>query len=673
MKSLRLAALSLLLALCATQARAAFDNLGAGARAPGMGNAFTAVADDLYAVYYNPAGLAQVQRPQFSAAYSKLYVGLTDGSDLGVSQMTYAHPLKKGRWGTFGTSLQRFALDSLYSEQSLYLSWGRRWLRRDNGSTLLGGLNFKQLSRSFSAGPEAGNAIDDTGRATGQADPVLSGSSSKGTFDADLGLLYRLPRNWQFGMMIEHFLQPDVGYAAPDKLPMNMRFGAAYKSLWMNLTGELRMEKGAGGATDRDIVLAGERYFPSLDRGQFGIRGGLGFGARQWRQMSMGFSYRINKIQTDYAFIMPLGGIKGTMGTHRIAMTFHFGAPTAEEEISQDLLNQAKRMQSGQGTRYGYEFLDAQRPHTLDDPLLAQVKQYIEQGLFRKAHEALVDLAKDTIPDESIVRLSNRLELIASYWPEFGEAKEPWEKILFDALKNFARGRDRLAVLQSSYAFSLTPADTKLDSFLARLEEGVGLKAERLPAGNPRGFIEELLYRVEAANSRSEHEKVLSLLQDITMLTPNNVTAIERTGSTYYILGRYQEALQTWERAMPMETNAQERQSLVEYIDRARGKLGMSKAPRQAEPEAAPAKETSSYAPAAPVQAAAQQAPAPRPVKAPAARRSDPQEIERLYQRGVEHYARGEYLQATAMFMRILQIDPENAQARKALDRIQRR
>ena len=44
-----------------------------------------------------------------------------------------------------------------------------------------------------------------------------------------------------------------------------------------------------------------------------------------------------------------------------------------------------------------------------------------------------------------------------------------------------------------------------------------------------------------------------------------------------------------------------------------------------------------------------------------------------LYQKGVEHYARGEYLQASAMFLRILQIDPENEQARKALDRIQSR
>jgi tetratricopeptide (TPR) repeat protein len=58
----------------------------------------------------------------------------------------------------------------------------------------------------------------------------------------------------------------------------------------------------------------------------------------------------------------------------------------------------------------------------------------------------------------------------------------------------------------------------------------------------------------------------------------------------------------------------------------------------------------------------------------PAARKpADPRQVEELYQRGVEHYARGEFLQATAMFMRILQIDPDNQQAAKALERIKRR
>ena len=42
--------LALLLAL-ACPASAAFEDSGAGARAPGMGNAFAAIADDAYAIH----------------------------------------------------------------------------------------------------------------------------------------------------------------------------------------------------------------------------------------------------------------------------------------------------------------------------------------------------------------------------------------------------------------------------------------------------------------------------------------------------------------------------------------------------------------------------------------------------------------------------------------------
>ena len=43
--------------------------LGAGARAYGMGGAFIARADDATAASWNPAGLTQLESPEFSAVY----------------------------------------------------------------------------------------------------------------------------------------------------------------------------------------------------------------------------------------------------------------------------------------------------------------------------------------------------------------------------------------------------------------------------------------------------------------------------------------------------------------------------------------------------------------------------------------------------------------------------
>jgi hypothetical protein len=52
--------------LLAEQSRTAYTVQGAGARAIGTGGAFIAVADDATAVSYNPAGLAQLVRPEVS-------------------------------------------------------------------------------------------------------------------------------------------------------------------------------------------------------------------------------------------------------------------------------------------------------------------------------------------------------------------------------------------------------------------------------------------------------------------------------------------------------------------------------------------------------------------------------------------------------------------------------
>lgn len=52
---------------------AQFLKLGAGARAAAMGDAFTAVADDAFAAYYNPAGLARLARPQLGGAHSAMF------------------------------------------------------------------------------------------------------------------------------------------------------------------------------------------------------------------------------------------------------------------------------------------------------------------------------------------------------------------------------------------------------------------------------------------------------------------------------------------------------------------------------------------------------------------------------------------------------------------------
>src|SRR6266850_2264315 len=91
----------ILLAGVATTARAQSEAGGIstlfapGARADGMGRAFTAVANDANAIWWNPGGLAFIRGHDISLTYSQLVPGLAD--DVSWSYPAYAQHVEG--WG----------------------------------------------------------------------------------------------------------------------------------------------------------------------------------------------------------------------------------------------------------------------------------------------------------------------------------------------------------------------------------------------------------------------------------------------------------------------------------------------------------------------------------------------------------------------------------------------
>jgi len=67
-----------------------FLKIGAGARACGMGEAFCAVANDVNAIYWNPAGLMQVKEKEATFMHNEwLY-------DLKYEFLAYCEPTTRG-------------------------------------------------------------------------------------------------------------------------------------------------------------------------------------------------------------------------------------------------------------------------------------------------------------------------------------------------------------------------------------------------------------------------------------------------------------------------------------------------------------------------------------------------------------------------------------------------
>ncbi len=126
-------------------AYANFEDLGAAARPLGMGNAFTALATDVNAIYYNPAGLAQVSVGEITTSYTRYLIGLSDNSVFGGGYMGGVLPLDdiislglpwhpKGRHGEGAPDFQQGAQDrKAHAAVGVFA----RFDQRGNGSRIM--------------------------------------------------------------------------------------------------------------------------------------------------------------------------------------------------------------------------------------------------------------------------------------------------------------------------------------------------------------------------------------------------------------------------------------------------------------------------------------------------------------------------------------------------------
>lgn len=641
------AALFLLVAVGLRPAYSAFEDLGFGARAPGMGDAFTGVADDISSIYYNPSGLSGLERPKVLASHSIFYTGLSDGSNLGLSAAAFTVPLANGKNGVLGVLWQQFALSGVYSERTAQLSWGYRFNSRSRFEKFSLGASAKYLTHGFTRLDETFNAVEDDVLQHNNTDPVLAGSNSRSALDADLGALYRLNKRWTLGAALMNALQANVAFSSSDKdpVPMKTRLGASYKSLWLVLAGDARIQKGSDGNLDKQFIFAAEKIFPSLDKGDVGVRASLGVGDREFRQATAGLSYKIQKIQLDYAFSLPLGTVKETAGNHKLALTYHFGSPTQAEIAEGELLDQYKKLREAQN------YKSPRDTASLNDPRLAEVKEQILQENYYAANKLLLEKANDLLPDASVVNLTRRLSTVAAFYPSLAAGdrqKQPWEELLSGAVKDLINGNDPRAMKELAYAQSLNQQDSALSNFLDRAGELTRVTPDRVPADFSRGWAEYKITVSDEFYTKKRYSEALRKLDEMLELQPNDLMALKKSGSCNYMLGAYARAARDWEKASRLETEPQEKAKLAKMIDEARQKQG----------------KTSAWEP--PVPAADKEAAAK-----PAAKGApDAREIEKIYQSGADYYAKGEYGKAADAFRKILAIDPQNTQAKKALERI---
>lgn len=671
-------------ALRPAQARAAYDDVGISPRAVGMGNAFTAVADDAYAVYYNPAGLATVGQPQMSASYARLLAGLSDNSNISNSFMAYAHPIEEGKKGTVAVALNYFSLQGLYQETSFFGSYGRGFFETYIPNQFYGGLSLKVLNRSVNAGSAATQPLDDTGNVVAGVDPALQ-HASKTNLDVDWGLLYRPRPRWSFGLMVQHFLEPNVAFnpGDTDKLGRNIKLGTAYRTPWSTLALDVGFPSAPDGSLDKTAAIAAEKWLPTLLYGTVGLRGSLAAGTRDMRQLGIGVSYKIYRMQFDYGFNIPLGGL-ATSGSHRFGLTYRFGrSKAAGATVSEAILENIQEL-AEVGTpefRYQMEELTLFKRTAIDE-FLRQAKVDVDSGKFADAFSKVNEVVALKPGDAKIVESANRLKLISDVYPEVQDFDtKPAQAAIYDGAFKFLAGKDKDALGNLAYAQSLNPGDGRIEALMKAIELKSGLKREApapqtvvvatvtapsaqgvvvsteaaapvVQAPTPEAavvlrkkrLVDGYMALMEVAFRQHEYDKVIQLARQVIELDDSSVLAYKRLGVTYHALKRYPEALAALRKAFWHESDTEGRKNLRSYISALQALIKRG-----------------------------QEAAAAKPVaKAPAKPAGlTPADIEHLYEQGVEFYSRGQLREAVECFRQILEADPNNKSARLALRRVE--
>ena len=263
------------LCISAVTAYGAFEDVELGARPLGMGSAFAAAADGASAIFWNPAGLVQVDGRELTMSYMELY------SLVSYSSIGYAQRIKPGSIG-FGL-VSSSDIEGIYQETTLVLSAAGRVYR-----ALSIGANAKYLS-----------SVANTG-------DVKIGSGRG--LSLDMGCQYHI---WEdlvsFGITFQNL----VGYVSYNREAMrdipgqrySQRPGFSYRAGAGLDLGRLLSQVDnavlAAELSNGDIHIGAECVFWNVVAARAGFRTGNAL----TRSITAGFGLKLSTLRFDYAYV----------------------------------------------------------------------------------------------------------------------------------------------------------------------------------------------------------------------------------------------------------------------------------------------------------------------------------------------------------------------------------
>jgi len=243
----------------------AFEEKGAGAGPMGMAGAFTGVADDINAIYWNPAGLELLNEVEVMAMNTRLF-GL---KDLAYYLFSGAVPTKK--LGALGLSYSQFGCAE-YRENQTILSYGQSL-----GAGIYFGFNMKFMSLKI----KGASTNSDYGKAS--------------ALGVDVGTLADISSKFRLGVMAINLNAPRLGNC-PDSSAQMIMVGASFRFL-SSYTASLDLHLPMSLVTTEPEIRAG---FEAILNRNFSLRVGI---EDEPARFTAGLGFRWKIFGFDYAFL----------------------------------------------------------------------------------------------------------------------------------------------------------------------------------------------------------------------------------------------------------------------------------------------------------------------------------------------------------------------------------
>jgi len=349
-----------------------------GTRAIGMGEAYTALADDSSALQWNPAGMSFAQQKEAGFMHSSLIENVN---------YEYLSAIAPGDSYSYGGSMSYLGYGSIAGYDNTPLAQG--------GGQPIG--NQSAYAYDFSGG--VSSLIKDA-ISLGVSASVLRetlADTSATTFDINAGGLYALPFHPLMGDYRLGFsalnLGPGLKFVSErDPLPRRYTFGAAAMHIkqWpLNLTADV----GVPNDNSAYVAFGGEYWFKDVVALRLGYNGENNVG----KGLRLGVGIKLRQLLFDYAY----GGFGDFGATHRIGITLRWGEKIKQlNSEERKILKEARA--AGQEGDYVQQILDMNElleKNPDNDHILKEMIKTHEAMLKKELKEAVAESKeKETIP-----------------------------------------------------------------------------------------------------------------------------------------------------------------------------------------------------------------------------------------------------------------------------------